>query len=199
MTPPNDPSADEDDDLTFFRQALVTVKPLPPNKKCLRHPQIQYPKVQHTAMAVPTPTLTPPSFTLKKKHSLFVPDPPPEDVAAETTLVYAQHALPPKRMRQLQQGRIPYEARLDLHGLRSEAAEQALHGFIEHQHRLHHRCVLIIHGKGGLHGEAPILKNNVNQWLRCNPHILAFHSAPPQYGGTGALFVLLKRHHHDTF
>jgi DNA-nicking Smr family endonuclease len=57
--------------------------------------------------------------------------------------------------------------------------------------------VRIIHGKGS-HGPAsiassgmPVLKNLVDRLLRQRADILAFHSAPPAQGGTGAVLVLL--------
>ena len=58
-------------------------------------------------------------------------------------------------------------------------------------------CVRIVHGKG-LHGAAsiasggqPVLKNLVDRMLRHRADVLAFHSAPPAQGGTGAVLVLL--------
>ena len=58
-------------------------------------------------------------------------------------------------------------------------------------------CVRIIHGKG-MHGsgsiasrDVPVLKNLVDRLLRQRADVLAFHSAPPAQGGTGAVLVLL--------
>ena len=55
-------------------------------------------------------------------------------------------------------------------------------------------CVRIIHGKG-LHGDSgtPVLKNLVDRLLRHRADVLAFHSAPPAQGGTGAVLVLLAK------
>ena len=49
----------------------------------------------------------------------------------------------------------------------------------------------IIHGKGG--DGVPVLKNLVDRTLRQRGEVLAFHSAPPSQGGTGAVLVLLAR------
>jgi len=55
--------------------------------------------------------------------------------------------------------------------------------------------VRIIHGKGkGSENNLPILKNNLDQWLRRQDHVLAFCSARPIGGGTGAVYVLIKRY-----
>ena len=56
------------------------------------------------------------------------------------------------------------------------------------------RCVHIIHGKGhGSSNQGPVLKNKVNAWLRQREEVLAFCSAQPKDGGTGAVYVLLRR------
>ena len=55
------------------------------------------------------------------------------------------------------------------------------------------RCVRIIHGKGyGSSNKGPVIKPLVNQWLRKRSEILAFCSARPVDGGTGAVYVLIK-------
>jgi DNA-nicking Smr family endonuclease len=54
--------------------------------------------------------------------------------------------------------------------------------------------VRIIHGKGNTSlGKMPVLKGRVNSWLRQKNEVLAFCSARPNDGGTGAVYVLLKR------
>jgi DNA-nicking Smr family endonuclease len=56
------------------------------------------------------------------------------------------------------------------------------------------RCVRIIHGKGkSSEGKLPVLKGKVNSWLRQRDEVIAFCSARPSDGGTGAVYVLLKR------
>jgi len=55
------------------------------------------------------------------------------------------------------------------------------------------RCIRIIHGKGyGSSNQGPVIKPLVNQWLRKKAEILAFCSARPVDGGTGAVYVLVK-------
>ena len=55
------------------------------------------------------------------------------------------------------------------------------------------RCVHIVHGKGYRSADNhPVLKNNLNLWLRQHKDVQAFCSAPPKDGGTGAVFVLLQ-------
>ncbi|WP_341272519.1 Smr/MutS family protein [Legionella yabuuchiae] len=116
-----------------------------------------------------------------------------EPVFADTQLTYRQAGLPIKRFIQLKKGQIPLQARLDLHGQSVERAAEALRSFISGQTSQGNRCLLIIHGKGGHHGEVPIIKSYINHWLKQFPEVLSFHSALPRDGGTGAVYVLLKR------
>jgi DNA-nicking Smr family endonuclease len=79
-------------------------------------------------------------------------------------------------------------------------ARLELFEFIEQAQALGLRTVLLIHGKGenspgrGLEQErASVIKGYVNHWLRQLPSVQAFHSARPQHGGTGAVYVLLRK------
>ena len=54
------------------------------------------------------------------------------------------------------------------------------------------RIALIIHGKGKKETQS-ILKNKINLWLRDLNIVLAFCSALPKHGGTGAVYILLKQ------
>ncbi|MBR58064.1 MAG: DNA mismatch repair protein MutS [Myxococcales bacterium] len=103
----------------------------------------------------------------------------------------------PQLVRRLRKGRYSVQAHLDLHGMDAQSAKEATRAFIIQSVKNGHRCVLIIHGKG-LHSksEEPVLKHGLKIWLskgtvgRC---ILAFTSALPHDGGTGAIYVLLRK------
>jgi DNA-nicking Smr family endonuclease len=123
----------------------------------------------------------------------FLSDYIPEPVLSESVLSYALPSMPFMRLRSLKKGQIPWQGRLDLHGYTVEQARQALMQFIPNQVVQDKNCVLIIHGKGGHLGEAPVLKNMLNKWLPQFNEVLAYHSALPKDGGHGAVYVLLKR------
>ncbi len=81
---------------------------------------------------------------------------------------------------------------MDLHGLRTEEARDALGAFIRQAHRQGMRCVRVVHGKGlGSPGRTPVLKGRVHSWLIQKNEVLAFVQARPAEGGAGALVVLL--------
>jgi DNA-nicking Smr family endonuclease len=106
-------------------------------------------------------------------------------------LFFARPGIQQRILQRLRRGQLEARAELDLHGMTSTTARQALVDFIEHCSEQRIRCVRIIHGKGS-GTAAPVLKNRMNSWLRQHHTVLAFSSAPPRHGGTGALYVLLR-------
>jgi DNA-nicking Smr family endonuclease len=93
----------------------------------------------------------------------------------------------------LRKGHWSIQRQLDLHGLRSDAAREALSAFLREAGAQGVRCVRVIHGKGlGSPGKAPVLKHKVHAWLVQKKEVLAFVQARPAAGGSGALVVLLR-------
>jgi DNA-nicking Smr family endonuclease len=94
----------------------------------------------------------------------------------------------------LKRGRYPVEARLDLHGMTQAEAHRALSGFVARSRSLGRRCVLVITGHGRASGG--VLKAAVPRWLGepdLRPDVLAIAPGQPLDGGSGALYVLLRR------
>jgi len=93
-------------------------------------------------------------------------------------------------------GQLAVEARLDLHGLTQEPAHRALASFIEQAHAEGLRTVLVITGKGGFGDARGVLREAVPRWLNegdLRPRVLSCAWAQPKHGGSGALYVLLRR------
>ncbi len=96
--------------------------------------------------------------------------------------------------RKLARGNISVQSEIDLHGLTVAEARKVLADFIDQSVERGHRCVRVIHGKGlGSGNRGPILKRKVDTWLRKWDAVLAFISARQVDGGTGAVYVLLKK------
>ena len=96
-------------------------------------------------------------------------------------------------MRRLRRGHYRVESELDLHGLTVPEAKQALRDFLSRVIARQSRCVRIIHGKGrGSGPRGPVLKKAVNVILRRTDAVVAFCTARPVDGGTGAIYVLLQ-------
>jgi len=94
--------------------------------------------------------------------------------------------------RKLRRGDWSIQGQVDLHGLRSDEAREALGQFIRDAMRMGWRCVRVVHGKGlGSPGKTPVLKSKTQKWLVQKNEVLAFVQATPSEGGAGALVVLL--------
>jgi DNA-nicking Smr family endonuclease len=94
--------------------------------------------------------------------------------------------------RKLRAGEWSIQRQVDLHGLRSDEAREALGAFIRNAHKQGVRCVRVVHGKGlGSPGKQPVLKTKAQRWLIQKNEVLAFVQAKPAEGGAGALVVLL--------
>jgi DNA-nicking Smr family endonuclease len=100
----------------------------------------------------------------------------------------------PRRMKLLKQGRLQPEATLDLHGMLRHQVVEKVRFFLEGGKFQGYRTVLIITGRG-LHSQGePVLRSEVERFLRNEGRALAaeWARAPRQYGGDGALIVFLK-------
>ena len=96
-------------------------------------------------------------------------------------------------LRKLRHGEWRIQDELDLHGLNSDAARSLLTEFLHDATLRGLRCINVIHGKGWRsEGRDGILKVLTRHWLTQHPQVLAFCEAPPQAGGGGAVWVLLK-------
>ncbi len=118
----------------------------------------------------------------------------PADMETGEELLFVRNGIPQRTLKKLRRGEFSIEAELDLHGRTKVEAREAIVEFLYFCHHHGLRCVRIIHGKGhGSQGKRPILKQYVNHWLRQRDDILAFSSARQVDGGTGAIYVLLRR------
>lgn len=117
------------------------------------------------------------------------------DVDAEEALFWARDGVQDSQLRRLKAGQIAFEGSLDLHGMSVEKARSNLREFLAEALRLEVRCVRVTHGKAArLDGKKPMIKSHVNTWLRQHDKVLGFSSCIARHGGTGAVYVLLKRH-----
>jgi len=115
-------------------------------------------------------------------------------VGSEESLAFKRSGIQERLFSRLRSGRMHIEAELDLHGMTISVAHEALAKFIHDCKHYEIRCTRIIHGKGwGSKHHKPVLKTKLNSWLQQTDDVLAFCSAPIEDGGTGAVYVLLRR------
>lgn len=171
----------ERDEKRLFREAVRDVKRL------RTQPRVSPPKPRPRARFARLDDLE----ALKESMELA-----PGDLLVETgdELSFRRAGVQDAVLRKLRRGQYRVEAELDLHRLTVAQAKMELRVFLETMLRSGVRCVRIIHGKGLRSGHrGPVLKHTVNVLLQKTNAVLAFSSARPVDGGTGAIYVLLTR------
>ncbi len=111
-------------------------------------------------------------------------------------------------MRQrLARGQMPVDAAIDLHGMRQGEAHRALLGFVQRAAAQGLGFVLVVTGKGAGStgasstdpvsvGERGVLRRLVPHWLSdpgLRGAVIGFEEAGRAHGGSGALYVRLRR------
>lgn len=174
------------DDAALFRDAVGDVSPLNSKKNRANRHQ---PKP-----ARPTPKAAQRRRDERDALAESMDDVPVDaDVETGEELSFRRDGVDSRVFRKMRSGNISVREEVDLHGLRRDEARTYLRDFIRFSHKNGLRCVRVVHGKGlGSGPDGPVLKHGVNNWLRSWDEVLAFCSAPPNDGGTGAIYVLLK-------
>lgn len=170
-----------DDDLELFRKAVAGARPLPQERHDLRPPP-----------PAPAAAFRRADERAALDESLLHGA---DDLGVESgdELHYGREHVPASVMKALRRGHYAIEDELDLHGLTAVEAREALRAFLASARSRRLACVRVVHGKGrGSGPRGPVLKKSVNLWLRKHEEVLAFSSARPAQGGTGALYVLLR-------
>jgi DNA-nicking Smr family endonuclease len=176
-------SESDERDRQIFREAMREVKPLRPAN------------TPATGALKPAPRAR---FTrLDQREVLRESLLPPADESLLSTgdeLLFRREHVPENVLVKLRRGHYAVDAEVDLHGLTGAQAKAALREFLTDALQRHMTCVRIIHGKGKRSGpRGPVLKNIVNRWLQHIDAVLAFASARSVDGGSGAVYVLLKK------
>ncbi|MFZ0447919.1 MAG: Smr/MutS family protein [Desulfatiglandaceae bacterium] len=103
----------------------------------------------------------------------------------------------PRLMQRLKRGQFPIQDFIDLHGLTKQEAQMKVRDFVLKSYHIGLRCILVVHGRGlNSENHIPVLKERLPLWLTRGPArkiVLAFSTAKPYDGGTGALYILLKK------
>ena len=114
------------------------------------------------------------------------------DVETGDSLNFRRPGVQDTVLRKLRRGQYRIESEIDLHGLTLREAKAELRVFLARAIARQLRCVRIVHGKGlGSGPRGPVLKHAVNGLLQRTDRVVAFCSARPVDGGTGAIYVLL--------
>lgn len=174
------PSKDED----LFLNAMEGVKKLPHN-----HAQNTKPRL---APCIAQQARQKAALNHHSVNALINGD-PIQQLAPNDIMGGKVDGLQQSAYRKLQQGKLPLQAQLDLHQRTVKEAHADLEEFIRDCIRYDLRSVIITHGKGERSRTPARIKSFVNQWLQELPQVIAYHSAQKRHGGSGAVYVLLKK------
>ena len=192
----------KDEDRALWEHVTRDAKPL-----AKREPPPARAAATEPPPAKAAPAMTEPGAE-KGARSARVPPRPPVVAPprrAEPAIEHGRAAgVDRRRAERLRRGRLPVEARLDLHGYTQDQAHEALGRFLGEVQARGLRCVLVITGKGTTTGAATgaargaggVLRAQVPRWLNepgNRARVLAFDYAQPKHGGLGAIYVLLRR------
>jgi DNA-nicking Smr family endonuclease len=101
------------------------------------------------------------------------------------------------RLRQrLARGRVAVEDTLDLHGYRQDQGHRVLRDFLIRAQTRGAKVVLVVTGKGRTAAEPGVLRRAVPLWLEApelRTVVVGFGEASATHGGSGALYVRLRR------
>jgi DNA-nicking Smr family endonuclease len=170
------------DELDLFRDAVRDVQPRPTAAQS----PIQSPKPRPRAR-----------FTRADQQQVLLesllPVDDPSLLETGDELSFRRDHVPSRVLQRLRRGEYAVAAEMDLHGMTAIQARTALADFIKEALYHGYSCVRVVHGKGRRSGpRGPVLKNVVNLWLRKCDVVMAFGSARPIDGGSGAVYVLLR-------
>jgi DNA-nicking Smr family endonuclease len=173
----------EEDEAELFRRAMRDVQRLKPPQRVA--PVRRAPRARAKFARAEREAVL--QETLGRGADLY-------DVQPGDELSFRRAGVPEAVLRQLRRGQYRIESEIDLHGMTVSEAAGHLSAFLKAARARELRCVRVIHGKGLRSGtRGPVLKNTVNALLRRADPVLAFASARPVAGGTGATLVLLAR------
>ncbi|GGK10255.1 Smr/MutS family protein [Luteimonas terricola] len=173
---------DEDDDAALFRAAVGPVRELPATPAPPGRPRPR----PRARMAERDEAQAREDFRLGRGEAFAI--------ERGDVISHRREQVPPRTFRRLAQGLYAAQDELDLHHADAGTAETLLRRFLAEARDAGHGCVRVVHGKGiNSTDSLPVLKNVVDRVLRHRADVLAFHSAPPTQGGTGAVLVLLAR------
>jgi len=168
---------DNTDDSRLFNQAMQGVNPLSSDRANLKKKPAPITKRQQ-------------EIEQRIEDSLsdeFIP-------ACEDYLEFMRPGVQKSYLKQIRNGKVEIQDHLDLHGYRRDDARKTLLDFLNHAQQQSFKLVRIVHGKGYHSDDSqPVLKAMVNKWLQSIPEVLAFVSSTARDGGTGAVYVLLKK------
>jgi DNA-nicking Smr family endonuclease len=182
--------SDLEEEMSFFLDAMAGVTPMPEDKRRSLHTsgsraKPSYPRADESRQV------------MEQLQGLVRGSVELDITFSDEYIQGAVQGFSRKLMKKLKQGELPVQGYIDLHGLTKQEAETEVTHFLLESFKSGLRCVLIVHGRGLNSPESfSVLKEGLPQWLnrgRVRKVVLAFATARPYDGGTGATYVFLRK------
>jgi len=123
----------------------------------------------------------------KQQAQFYFSDEFEPDLNQQGPIKYVREGVDTFEIKNLRRGQYVPDLILDLHGLDQHQAKQELAALLYACQKEHAHCICIVHGIG-----SRVLKRKVPHWLVQHPDIMAFHQAPLEWGGAGAILALVE-------
>ncbi|MDN3682608.1 DNA endonuclease SmrA [Vibrio tapetis subsp. quintayensis] len=174
----------QEDELDLFAQMMTDVRPISQDKAVLQK--------QHNLTD---------AHIAKQEAAVHLSESDPEYLSIDSApmlkpdgfLEFKRSGVQDGVYRKLRLGKYPLQARLDLHRKSLKEARDEVLKFLRQCQRLDVRTVIIVHGKGERSTPPALMKSYVAAWLEQIQEVMCFHSAQRYHGGTGAVYVMLRK------
>jgi DNA-nicking Smr family endonuclease len=162
-------------DRALFRQTVSGTTPMPePDDK--ENSRSELIPTQSDGQAVPALDRNPAKGILSQDGDLFY-----------------RAGVQKNTLKNLKRGRFKARAEIDLHGCTRREALHYLQTFLDQCCTEQLDCVRVVTGKGRSSPDhRSVIRETTLNSLRHQPRVLAYTSAPPSDGGSGAFYVLLS-------
>lgn len=162
------------DDMALFRQTIGHIK------------KMKHDTVVHSKIAISRQKAAELRRKQNEIHCAFYFSDEYHPLLEEDPIRYKREDISSYELKKLRRGNHHPEIFLDLHGLTQAQAKQEIAALLTVclKQRIYCTCIMYGHGKN-------ILKKQTPRWLAQHPHVLCFHQAPKEYGGSAALLILM--------
>lgn len=163
----------DDEDINLFKSSIGHTKQLKQDT-VIHQPQKRLQKIMETQ-----------KLQHEKGHAEFYFSDTYQPLLQDDPIRYIRENADPFELKKLRRGFYDPEFFLDLHGLTQQEAKKEIAALIAAclKEGAHCACIMYGHGKN-------ILKKQTPMWLAQHPHIICFHQAPKEFGGSAALLIL---------
>jgi len=168
-----------------FAAEMKGIKPLTQDKLHFRHntnkraQDKQQSEQRRNKLVVNDQAKSAQRFQFSDEYEPFIDD--------SQTLSFVREGYPSYLTKVLRRGDVAPELILDLHGYTKQQAQKDIADLVIDCMKQHIPCACIVHGVSG-----GILKRKVPHYLMQHPDVLAFHQAPLEWGGQGAVVLIIN-------